>query len=80
MDWTAPSINPIIAAETAIYIKPIEAAWHIVRQPLHIPTEVLLHMFQGKKTLFLAAGTLDSPAACTEYLLEQLKLHNIQKW
>ena len=52
MDWTAPSINPIIAAETAIYIKPIEAAWHIVRRPLHIPTEVLLHMFQGKKHCF----------------------------
>ena len=78
MHWDAPSINPIFAAETAIYIKPISAAGHVVNRPLHVPTEVLSHMFKGKQTLFLAAGTLDSPVACTQYLLEQLRLHNIR--
>ena len=78
MDWDAKSINPIFAAETAIYIKPIDAAGHVVNRPLHVPTEVLSHMFKGKQTLFLAAGTLDAPVACTRYLLEQLRLHNIR--
>ena len=78
MDWDNPQISPIHGAETAIYIKPSlrHSSW-IVNRPLHIPSEVLLHMFKGKQTLFLAAGTCDSPAACHSYLLQQLRLHNI---
>ena len=78
MDWDSPDLNPIIAPESAIYIKPIERpSEHIVNRPLHIPQEVLLQMFKGKQTLFLASGTCDSPVECHRYLLAQLKLHNI---
>ena len=78
MDWDAPDINPIYGAETAIYIKPIRRpSAHLVNRPLHIPREVLLQMFKGKQTLFLAAGTCDSQVACHNYLLQQLRLHNI---
>ena len=78
MDWDSPGINPIYCDETAIYIKPIvQPSLHIVSRPLHIPREVLLHMFKGKQILFLASGTCDSPVACLQYLLSQLRLHNI---
>lgn len=78
MNWESPNTDPITGPETAIYIKPIEKpSEHIVNRPLHIPQEVLLQMFKGKQTLFLASGTCDSPVACERYLLAQLKLHNI---
>ena len=78
MDWDNAETNPIYGAETAIYIKPsLCESHHTANRPLHIPREVLLQMFKGKQTLFLAAGTCDSPVACHKYLLQQLRLHNI---
>ena len=78
MDWDSPDLNPINSDETAIYIKPImQPSEHIVIQPLHIPREVLLQIFKGRQTLFLASGTCDSQVACLKYLLAQLRRHNI---
>ena len=78
MNWDSPAIDPIYGAECAIYIKPIQnPSGYIVKRPLHVPREVLLQMFEGKQTLFLASGTCGSPVACLEYLMSQLKLHNI---
>ena len=78
MRWNSDKIDPIFGRQTAICIRPIQGpADHMVERPLHIPREVLLQMFKGKQTLFLASGTCDSPVESLHYLLVQFGLHGV---
>ena len=77
MSWNESSTSPLFGAQTAIYIKPEQAAAQAVNRPLHIPLEVLKKMFEGKQTLFLSSGTCDSPVAVLHYLNAEFMRHNI---
>ena len=78
MHWNSDKVDPIFGRQTAICIRPIQGpADHMFERPLHIPREVLVQMFNGKQTLFLASGTCDSPVACLHYLLVQFNLHGV---
>ena len=78
MHWNSDKPDPIFGRQTAICITPIQGPDdHMFKRPLYIPREVLVQMFNGKQTLFLASGMCDSQVACIHYLKVQLNIHGL---
>lgn len=77
--WTENAPDEIHASECAIIFHPSTgvSSRYKFSCPLHVPECVLKEMFRGRKSLFLAAGTLESQMGCLHYFLEQLRVHNI---
>lgn len=75
-NWEQLERDVIRSPEVAIIIHPIGARLKY-STPLHIPHLVLSAMFESKRTLWCAAGTLESQVSALEWFLLQLRRHNI---
>ena len=74
--WTSLERDVIRAPELAIVIHPTQGRFNY-HTPLHVPQAVLSAMFKDEKTLWCAAGTLESQVSALEWFLEKLREHNI---
>jgi hypothetical protein len=80
MRWESMNVHYSGGEPAAVVIHPSHSKSDIgKRLPLHVPHEILLRMFDQKKTLMLACGTLEGPLACVKYLQAQSLKHNLRR-